>query len=338
MNRVRRGFKLAGVSWRVIVAEPAILLVLAVGFAGMVVVSGGLFLLLFRRIPTADDLQFPNYLLALPVLWLGSVVTTYCNVVVTVMADRRLRGGEPTVADGMAVATQKLNRIFSWTLVSVAVGLVLQVIAERFRVAGAITSRLFGVAWSLATMFVIPVLALEDASVRRLDPAVRFDLQVQVGRVGRGPGHHRRGDDGGGHPRHGVRGGDHVGVGPRWHRGRSPRVRRAGPRLRCARRGRRCRAVPLRGRRHRRRRLQLRTISTTSSVPSTPTDPSASTAQSFWRQPLRISAVRDARTPAGQSSWRVARAISMSSCASTTNTSNPSLSSMSTVASTRAPE
>jgi hypothetical protein len=162
---VRRGFKLAGVSWRVIVAEPAILLVLAIGFAGMVVVSGGLFLLLFRRIPTADDFQFPNYLLVVPVLWVGSVVTTYCNVVVTVMADRRLRGGEPTVSDGMSVATQKLNRIFSWTLVSVAVGLVLQVIAERFRVAGAITSRLFGVAWSLATMFVIPVLALEDVSV-----------------------------------------------------------------------------------------------------------------------------------------------------------------------------
>ena len=53
MSRVRRGFKLAGVSWRVIVAEPAILAVLAVGLVGMVVLSGGLFLLLFRRFPTS---------------------------------------------------------------------------------------------------------------------------------------------------------------------------------------------------------------------------------------------------------------------------------------------
>jgi len=166
VSRVRRGFKLAGVSWRVIVADPAILAVLAIGLVGMVVVSGGLFLLLFRRLPNGDDLQFPNYLVALPVLGVGSIVTTYCNVVVSVMADRRLRGGEPTVAEGMEVATAKLNRIVSWTMVSIAVGLVLQVIAERFRLAGAIAARLLGMAWNLATMFVIPVIALEDLPVR----------------------------------------------------------------------------------------------------------------------------------------------------------------------------
>jgi hypothetical protein len=165
MSRVRRGFKLAGVSWRVVVAEPAILVVLAIGLAGMVLVSGGLFLLLFRRFPSADDFQFPNYLIALPVLGLGSVVTTYCNVVVSVMADRRLRGQEPTVRDGIDVATEKLDRIVSWTLLSIAVGLLLQLIAERLRLAGAITARLLGMAWNLGTMFVIPVIALEDLSV-----------------------------------------------------------------------------------------------------------------------------------------------------------------------------
>jgi len=166
VSRVRRGFKLAGVSWRVIVAEPAILAVLAVGLVGMVVLSGGLFLVLFRRFPTGDDFQFPNYLVVLPVLWLGSVVTTYCNVVVSVMADRRLRGDDPTVAEGMEVATAKLNRIVSWTMVTIAVGLLLQVIAERFRLAGVLAARLFGMAWNLATMFVIPVIALEDLPVR----------------------------------------------------------------------------------------------------------------------------------------------------------------------------
>ena len=166
MSRVHRAFKLAAVSWRVIFAEPAILAVLAVGLVGMVVLSGGLFLLLFQRFPTAGDFQFPNYLVALPVLWLGSIVTTYCNVVVSVMADRRLRGDDPTVAEGMSVATAKLDRILSWTMVSIAVGLLLQVIAERFRLAGAIAARLLGLGWNLATMFVIPVIALEDRPVK----------------------------------------------------------------------------------------------------------------------------------------------------------------------------
>src|SRR5262249_21678081 len=75
-------------------------------------------------------------------------------------------GEDSTVADSMSVATAKLDRIVSWTMVSIAVGLLLQVIAERLRLAGAIAARLFGVAWNLATMFVIPVIALEDLPVK----------------------------------------------------------------------------------------------------------------------------------------------------------------------------
>jgi Family of unknown function (DUF6159) len=165
MGRVQRGFKLAGVSWRVVVADPVILAVLFVGLVGMVAVSGGLFFGLFGRWPVAEDFQFPNYLVALPVLWVGSVVSTYCNVVVTVMADRRLRGEAPTVADGMSVATSRVGRIVSWTVVSIGIGLLLRVIAERLKLAGVIASRLFGLAWGLATTFVIPVLALEDVGV-----------------------------------------------------------------------------------------------------------------------------------------------------------------------------
>jgi hypothetical protein len=166
VGRVKRGLRLAGVSWKVVVADPVMLLVLFVGFVGMVGLSAGLFLLLFRRLPEVDDFRFPNYLVVLPVLWVGSVVTNYCNVVVTVMADRRLRGEEPTVDGGMSVATARVGRIVSWTLVTIAVGLLLQVIAERVKLAGPITSRLLGMGWGLATTFVIPVLALEDLTVK----------------------------------------------------------------------------------------------------------------------------------------------------------------------------
>ena len=166
MTRVQRGFRLAGVSWRVLVADPVILVVLLVGLIGSIGVSGGLFLALFQRFPNAGDFTFPSYLLALPVLWIGSVVSAYCNVVVTVMADRRLRGEDPTVPQGMSVATSRLGRIISWAMLSIAVGLLLQVIAERFKLAGTIAARLFGMAWGLATTFVIPVLALEDVGVR----------------------------------------------------------------------------------------------------------------------------------------------------------------------------
>ena len=166
MSKVQRGFKLAAVSWRVIVVDPAILGVLLVGLLGMVCLSGGLFFVVFQRFPALDDFTFPNYMVAFPVLGIGSIVSSYCNVVVAVIADRRLRGADPTVAEGMSVATSKLGRILSWTLVSIAVGLLLRVIADRLKLGGILASRLFGMAWGLATTFVIPILALEDLTVR----------------------------------------------------------------------------------------------------------------------------------------------------------------------------
>jgi len=166
MDRMRRGFKLAGVSWRVVLAEPAMMLVLLVGVIGTVALSGGAFALLFRRLPDAGDFRFPNYLVALPVLWFGTLVSSYCNVVVAVMADRRLRGEDAVVTDGMWVATSKFDRILSWTVVSIVVGMFLHALAERLKLGGWLASRLFGLAWGLATTFVVPVLALEDVSVK----------------------------------------------------------------------------------------------------------------------------------------------------------------------------
>jgi len=166
VGRVRRGFKLAGVSWRVVLAEPAILLVLLAGLIGTVVLSGGAFALLFRRLPDAHDLRFPNYLVALPVLWFGTIASSYCNVVVAVIADRRLRGDDASVSDGLSVATSKLDRILSWTVVSIVVGTFLHALAERVKLGGLLASRLFGLAWGLATTFVVPVLALEDVNVK----------------------------------------------------------------------------------------------------------------------------------------------------------------------------
>jgi hypothetical protein len=165
MSRIRRGFKLAGVSWQVIVAEPMLLLVLAIGLVGSAATAAGLFAVAFRRLPVADDFAFPHYLIVLPMLWLGTIFGTYCNVVVSIMANRRLEGHDPTIAEATQLANTKVGKIVSWTLLAAVVGLVMQLIAERFKLAGVLATRLFGVAWGLATTFVVPILAMEDLSV-----------------------------------------------------------------------------------------------------------------------------------------------------------------------------
>jgi hypothetical protein len=165
-GRIRRGLRLVGLSWRVVAAEPAMLGLVLLGLIGFVVLSGGMFFGLFGRLPKAHDFVFPNDLIVLPIIGFGSIASSYCNFAVTAMADRRLRGENPTLSDALHVANRRLGRLLAWTLVSAAVGLVLQVVADRLKLGGVIARWVLGVAWGLATTFVVPILVIEDATVR----------------------------------------------------------------------------------------------------------------------------------------------------------------------------
>ena len=88
-------------------------------------------------------------------------VMVYFNAAIVGCAIKRLRGGDPTVADGFRVATKRLPQIAAWALLSATVGLVLRMIEERVEGLGRLVTGLIGAAWSVATYFVVPVLVVE---------------------------------------------------------------------------------------------------------------------------------------------------------------------------------
>ena len=73
-----------------------------------------------------------------------------------------LRGGSPTVSDGLSVAMSKLPSIFGYAVISATVGMVLRAIQERAGFIGRWIVGLLGVAWTLATFLVVPVLVNKD--------------------------------------------------------------------------------------------------------------------------------------------------------------------------------
>lgn len=85
-------------------------------------------------------------------------VIVYFQVALVGAALVRLDGGNPTLADGFAAANTRLGSIFAWSIVSATVGAILKSLESResgplARTAG----RIAGVAWALATAFVIPL-------------------------------------------------------------------------------------------------------------------------------------------------------------------------------------
>lgn len=93
----------------------------------------------------------------------STAVSTYCNVALLRMAQARFNGSHCSLGDGFRAANERLGAILGWSLVAVVVGFLLRLVAERVPFGGVVLSWIGGIAWSLATMFVVPVLAVEGA-------------------------------------------------------------------------------------------------------------------------------------------------------------------------------
>ena len=88
-------------------------------------------------------------------------VITFFNSALVGCAIIRLKGGDPVVGDGFRAAFARLPQILGWALVSATVGLVLRMIESSSERAGQIIGGLLGMAWSITTFFVVPVLVIE---------------------------------------------------------------------------------------------------------------------------------------------------------------------------------
>lgn len=88
-------------------------------------------------------------------------VVIYFNTALVSCALMRYEGGDPTVSDGLRMANQRMRQILGWTLLSAGVGTALSAIESRLEFVGKFIVRLVGVAWAIATYFVVPILAAE---------------------------------------------------------------------------------------------------------------------------------------------------------------------------------
>ncbi len=118
-------------------------------------------------------------------------VIFFCNTALVGAALIRLRGGDPTAADGFRVASSRLVPILGYALIAATVGLILRRISERSGVLGKIVVSLVGLGWNLATFLVVPVLAAENVgpmdAVKRSSAYLRKTWGEQIaGNAGMG--------------------------------------------------------------------------------------------------------------------------------------------------------
>jgi hypothetical protein len=90
------------------------------------------------------------------------IVIFFFNSALVGAAMIRLDGGDPTISDGLRIARSKLMPIIGYAAIAATVGMILRALEERAGFIGRIVVGMIGVAWTLATFMVVPVLVAED--------------------------------------------------------------------------------------------------------------------------------------------------------------------------------
>ena len=133
-------------------------LVAVLAIAGVGVV-GGLW-------PEVTDAEKPMaFLLAFAMYIVLAFVALFFNAATVAGATERLAGGDPTVGSALRAASRKAGKIFLWSVVVATVNVILQAIRERSGLLGNILAGIAGLAWNLATFFMVPVLLFEDKGI-----------------------------------------------------------------------------------------------------------------------------------------------------------------------------
>lgn len=88
-------------------------------------------------------------------------LSVFFNVALAGAAAASLEGRSIGVREALGISWKRVGRIAQWALLAAGVGFILEQLASRIPGAGRLASWLIGTAWSLATIFAAPLLALE---------------------------------------------------------------------------------------------------------------------------------------------------------------------------------
>ena len=185
MGRMRRGWQLSKESWAVVKGDRSLLvfpIVAGLGTLILVAAFGGAALgVLESSTPLAIVIGVIG-------LYLVMLVTVFASVALTACAARSLEGEDTRASEGWAAARGRFGPIMSWAGVQLVVGAAITALQALLRdSAGQIVSSIVGglanFAWTIATFFVIPVIAFEG-----LGPfaALKRSVAVIKGRWGEG--------------------------------------------------------------------------------------------------------------------------------------------------------
>lgn len=161
-GRMARGWRLTKAAWALIRRDPTMVSIALMGAGcGLAGAAAILYFAGYFSSPTHSGGGVA--LAAIIALYPMTFLSVFFNVALAGAAAASFDGRPIGVREALGISWKRLGRIAQWSLLAAGVGFVLEQLASRIPGAGRLASWLLGAAWSLATIFAVPLLALEGA-------------------------------------------------------------------------------------------------------------------------------------------------------------------------------
>jgi hypothetical protein len=164
MGKIGRGWEMTKMSLRVIRKDKEILIFPVLSGLVTILILASFFLGVFFTTGfdgTDETSNWVFYIFFIAFYFVAFFIGIFFNACIIGCAMIRMNGGDPTVRDGFRIASQNIGRIFLWAVIAATVGLIIRAIQERVGFIGKMIMGAIGIAWTIVTYFVVPVLIYE---------------------------------------------------------------------------------------------------------------------------------------------------------------------------------
>lgn len=166
-NRLSNGWQISMNSFKVLKENKQLIIFPVLSGVSLIMIVGSFVLITLSgagwdvsNISKPDT--FENYAIIFLFYIINYFIIIYFNTALIHCASLYFKGEEVTVRKGLDFSFSRIGAIFSWALFAGTVGAILKIVQDNLGSLGKIITSIIGVVWSVATFFVVPIIAYEN--------------------------------------------------------------------------------------------------------------------------------------------------------------------------------
>jgi hypothetical protein len=167
-DRLANGWKISMTSLKVLRANKQLIIFPILSGISLLLILGSFFTIILAGAGwdmgqvRETDRDTLGYVVLFLYYLLNYFVVVFFNMALVHCTHLYFKGEEVSIEQGIRFSFSRIGAIFAWSMFAATIGMVLRLLSENLGAIGKIIMGLIGIVWSVATFFVVPVIAYED--------------------------------------------------------------------------------------------------------------------------------------------------------------------------------